>query len=67
MFFFPLNFSMSAAAVHMASISHDCPESFNNYDANRVPNDTSVIRPPHVFTPADMEVLITHPTGKSLS
>lgn len=58
---------MSAAAVHMASISHDSPESFNNYDANRVPNDTSVIRPPHVFTPADMEVLITHPTGKSLS
>lgn len=40
---------------------------FDNYDGNCVPDDTSVIHPPLVCTSAEMEVLITHQTGKYLS
>lgn len=54
----------SSALLIITSI--ESPRTFNNCDANCVPDDTSAIHPPRVFTPADMEVLITHQTGKSL-
>lgn len=46
--------------VLFASISHDCLENLYNYDSNCLPDDTSAIRLPNVFTSAQMEVLITH-------
>lgn len=55
-----------ASVSSIVSISHDCPDNFNNCDANCVPDDTSMIHPPHVFTSVDMEALITQQTGKSL-